>query len=210
MKQITLTGKGRVLGKKSDNKNLRKSGNVPCILYGVGVENIIFSVDAKELKKVTNTPNSYIIELDIEGKKHLAVFHDAQWHPVSDECIHVDFLAVSEDKPVAIDVPVSVSGHAEGVKQGGKLYTGARKLRVSGLIKDLPDILPIDVSPLTLGKQINAGDLHFDGIKILTPKTTMIAAVRVTRAVVEEETPAATEAAAPAEGAAAPAAEEKK
>jgi large subunit ribosomal protein L25 len=202
MKQITLNGTLRVLGKKSDIKNLRKEGNVPCILYGAGVENIIFSVNAKELKKVTHSPNSYIINLDIEGKSFLSVLHQIQFHPVTDEAIHVDFLSVSEDKPISIDVPVKISGHSEGVKQGGKLFTGVRKLRVSGIIKDIPDLLPVDITPLTIGKQINAIDLHYDNIQIISPKTTMVCAVRVTRAVVETaptEEGAATPEAAPAE-----------
>ena len=87
MQQITLNGKGRVLGKKSDVKNLRKNGNVPCILYGAGVENVLFSVEAKELKNITHTPNSYIINLDIDGKVYMAVFHQIQYHPISDEAL---------------------------------------------------------------------------------------------------------------------------
>ena len=75
MQQITINGKNRVLGKKSDVKHLRKEGQVPCVLYGAGIENVIFSLSAKELKLITHTPNSYIINLDIEGKSYLAVFH---------------------------------------------------------------------------------------------------------------------------------------
>ncbi len=182
MKQITLVGKNRVLGKKSDVKHLRKEGNVPCVLYGAGVENVIFSVTAKDLKNITHTPNSYIINLDIEGKSYLAVFHDVQYHPISDEALHVDFLAVSEDKPVTIAVPVKVEGHSEGVKQGGKLVPGARKLKVCGLIQNLPDVLNVDITTLGIGKQINAGDLNFENIQIVSPKTTMVCAVKATRA----------------------------
>lgn len=182
MKQITLSGKSRVLGKKSDVKNLRKEGNVPCILYGAGVENVLFSVSAKDLKNITHTPNSYIINLDIDGKAYLAIFHDIQYHPISDEALHVDFLAVTEEKPVVIAVPVKVEGHSEGVKQGGKLVPGSRKLRVSGLIKDLPDELIVDITTLGIGKQINAGDLSYDNIQIVSPKTTMVCAVKATRA----------------------------
>ena len=182
MQQITLNGKGRVLGKKSDVKNLRKNGNVPCILYGAGVENVLFSVEAKELKNITHTPNSYIINLDIDGKVYMAIFHQIQYHPISDEALHVDFLAVSEEKPVAINVPVKIHGHSEGVKQGGKLVPGARKLRVMGLIANLPDELAVDITPLGIGKQINAGDLSYDNIQIISPKTTMVCAVKATRA----------------------------
>ena len=182
MQQITINGTNRVLGKKSDVKHLRKEGQVPCVLYGAGVENVIFSISAKDLKLITHTPNSYIINLDIEGKSYLAVFHAIQYHPISDEALHVDFLAVSEDKPVVIAIPVKVEGHSEGVKQGGKLVPGARKLKVSGLIKDLPDTLSVDITNLTIGKQINAGDLSYENIQIVSPKTTMVCAVKATRA----------------------------
>ena len=110
------------------------------------------------------------------------LFHQIQYHPISDEALHVDFLAVSEDKPVAINVPVKIHGHSEGVKQGGKLVPGARKLRVMGLIANLPDELAVDITTLGIGKQINAGDLSYDNIQIISPKTTMVCAVKATRA----------------------------
>lgn len=182
MERIVLVGTPRELGKKSDVKNLRKDGQVPAVIYGRGVENINFTVDAKELLKITHTPKSYIIEIEINGAKHLAVYHDAQFHPVSDETIHVDFLAISEDKPVVINLPLEITGSAAGVKVGGKLFVSARKLQVKGLIANLPDTLPVDVTELELGKQINAGDLSYEGVTILSPKSTLICAVRATRA----------------------------
>ncbi len=188
MKQVVLNGKLRVTGKKSDNKNLRKGGEVPCVLYGNGVENVIFTVNAKELKTITHTPNSFIINLNIDGKTYLAILHDQQYHPVSDEAVHVDFLSISQDKPVVINIPISITGNSEGVKQGGKLVVESRKVRVSGLMDKLPDIIPIDISSLLIGKQITAGDIHIDGINIVTPKVTVICSVRTTRAVVEDAT----------------------
>jgi large subunit ribosomal protein L25 len=120
--------------------------------------------------------------MEIDGTEHLCVFHEAQYHPVTDEALNVDFLSISTDKPVVIDVPVVITGNSEGVKQGGKLVPGARKLKVSGLIKDLPDTLSVDITNLTIGKQINAGDLSYENIQIVSPKTTMVCAVKATRA----------------------------
>lgn len=204
MKQVSLNGVPRKVARKSETKNIRKSGLVPCVLYGPKMENLIFTVDAKELKVITHNPNSYIINLNIEGQSHLAIIHELQFDPVTDDTIHVDFIAVSADKPVAIDVPISVFGNSEGVKLGGKLTVDVRKLRVSGLIDAIPDVLPIDITALKLGKQINAGDLHFEGVQMVTPKHTCVCSVRMTRQVVDD--------AAAAEGAdaAAPAASEAK
>ena len=188
MKHIELKGVIREVGNKAVVKSIRKQGLVPCNIYGSGIENVLFTVSAKDLKSLTHTPNSYIVDLELnDGKKFKAVLHEVQWHPVTDEALHVDFLAISEDKPVVIDVPVIITGHSEGVKLGGKLLVSSRKLRISALIDDLPDSLEVDVTNLMIGKQIVAGDLHFDKIKIISPKATIICSVRATRATAQAQ-----------------------
>ena len=183
MKHIELKGVVREAGNKATVKSIRKQGLVPCNIYGSGIENVLFTVTAKDLKTLTHTPNSYIVELELnDGKKFKAVLHEVQWHPVTDEALHVDFLAITDDKPVVIDVPVVITGHSEGVKLGGKLLVSSRKLRISALIENLPDSLEVDTTHLTIGKQIVAGDLHYDNINIVSPKGTIICSVRATRA----------------------------
>lgn len=183
MKHIELKGQLREAGNKAVVKAIRREGNVPCNIYGLGMENILFTVSAKDLKTITHTPNSYIIDLEFDnGKKMYAVLHEIQFHPVTDEALHVDFLAVNEEKPVVIDVPVQVVGHSEGVKLGGKLLVSTRKLRISAMMDKLPDMLEVDSTHLMIGKQIVAGDLNFDGVTIVSPKATIICSVRPTRA----------------------------
>lgn len=182
MKQISIKGSLRAAGNKQAVKTIRRAGNVPCNLYGAGLENVLFTVSAKDLKTLTHTPNSYIIELDLEGQKYLCVLHEAQWHPVTDEALHVDFLAVDPEKPVTIDVPVVVTGHSAGVKLGGKLLVSARKLKVAAMLENLPDTLEVDSTPLGIGKQIIAGDLSYEGVTIVSPRATIICSVRPTRA----------------------------
>ena len=183
MKHIELKGQLREASGKQAIKAIRREGLVPCNLYGLGMENILFTVSAKALKPITNTPNSYIIDLELSnGQKINAVLHELQWHPVTDECLHVDFLAVCDTKPVVIDVPVVVTGHAEGVKAGGKLLVSSRKLKISAMLNELPDTLEADCSALQIGKQIVAGDLHYEGVNIVSPKATIICSVRPTRA----------------------------
>ena len=186
MKHITLHGTARTKGRKSLTKSIRREGHVPCNLYGNGIENVLFSVDARDLKALTHTPNSYIVDLDVDGKNYLAILHELQFHPVTDNTIHADFLAISADKPVTINVPLNIE---------------ARKLRVCGLPDQIPDVLDIDITNLKLGKQIVAGDLSYEGIKIVSPKTTGVCTVKHTRAAMagaaEEE--AGEEAAASAE-----------
>ena len=183
MKHIELKGQVREAGNKAAVKAVRRAGQVPCNIYGLGMENILFTIDAQDLKTITHTPNSYIIDLELnDGKKLYAVLHEVQYHPVTDEALHVDFLAVCEEKPVTIEVPVIVTGHSEGVKMGGKLLVSSRKLRVSAMMNKLPDVLEVDSTHLMIGKQIVAGDLNFEGVTIVSPKATIICSVRPTRA----------------------------
>ena len=183
MKHIELKGQLREAGNKAAVKAVRRAGQVPCNIYGLGIENVLFTVDAQDLKTITHTPNSYIIDLELSnGTKMYAVLHEVQYHPVTDEALHVDFLTVSEEKPVTIEVPVKVVGHSEGVKMGGKLLVSSRKLRVSAMMDKLPDLLEVDSTHLMIGKQIVAGDLNYEGVTIVSPKATIICSVRPTRA----------------------------
>ena len=183
MKHIELKGQIREAGNKAAVKAVRRAGQVPCNIYGLGIENVLFTIDAQDLKTITHTPNSYIIDLELSnGTKMYAVLHEVQYHPVTDEALHVDFLFVTEDKPVTIEVPVKVVGHSEGVKMGGKLLVSSRKLRVSAMMNNLPDVLEVDSTHLMIGKQIVAGDLNYEGVSIVSPKATIICSVRPTRA----------------------------
>lgn len=183
MKHITLNGVVRTAEGKAAVKAIRRQGLVPCNLYGNGIENVLFTISDKDLKTITHTPASYIIDLKLDtGAEYTCIFHQAQYHPVTDEALHVDFLNVVADKPIAINVPVSVVGHAEGVKLGGKLLVSARKLKVCAMMENLPDIIEVDCSHLRIGKQIVAGELSYPNMTIVSPKATIICAVLATRA----------------------------
>ena len=182
MKHFQLNGQIREKGNKAVIKAFRRQGLVPCNLYGLGMDNILFTVSEKELMELTHTPASYIVDLVLDGKTYTAVAHEYQWHPVEDNCLHVDFLAVNEEKPIAIDVPLNIYGHPVGVQAGGKFVQLARSLKIQALMKDLPDQLDIDVTPLELDKRMVAGDLKYDGIQIISDKNTIICRVKATRA----------------------------
>jgi len=183
MKHIALNAQLRAAGNKASVKALRREGLVPCNLYGNGIENVLFAISAKDLKPITNTPYAHIIDITLDnGEKYAAILGECQWHPVTDEALHVDFLAVSEEKPITVAVPVKVFGHSEGVKMGGKLLMSARKLKVSAMINNLPDEIEIDITDLQIGKQITAGMLSYENINIVSPKATIICSVKATRA----------------------------
>ncbi|MBQ4298724.1 MAG: 50S ribosomal protein L25 [Bacteroidales bacterium] len=183
MKHFTLNGQVRQKGNKAVIKAFRRQGLVPCNLYGAGIEdNILFTVSEKELKGLTHTPSSFIVDIVLDGKTYTAVAHEYQWHPVEDNCLHVDFLAVDEKSPITIDVPLHLFGHPVGAQAGGKFTQSARALKVQALMKDLPDQLDIDVTPLELDKRMVAGELKFENIKIVSDKNTIICSVKTTRA----------------------------
>lgn len=169
-----------VFGKKS-TKAVIASGAVPCALYGEG-ETIHFSVVKTDLKKLIYTPQSYILVFDLNGKKETAVMREVQYNPVTDEPIHIDFYRVTKGKPITIDLPVKLFGNSEGVRQGGKLALSKRKLRVTALEENLPDSIDVDVTELLLGKSIFVSDIKVPNLAILTPATTAVCAVRMTRA----------------------------
>lgn len=181
METIKIAGVKRGTFGKKESKAVRKQGMVPCTIYGKG-ETIHFSIDAKALKPLIYTPQSYLVEFDIEGTKEVGVMREVQYHPVTDTVLHVDFYHVIPGKPIAIDIPVKLVGNSEGVKQGGKLILSKRKLRVSADMEHLPDSLDVDVTTLGLGKSIFVGDLQFDNITLLTPASTAVCAVKMTRA----------------------------
>ena len=187
MQHFELKGQIRQAANKAVIKAFRRQGLVPCNLYGLGMDNVLFTVDAKDLKGLTNTPKSYIVDLKLDnGQAYTAVLHELQWHPVSDECLHVDFLAVDQVKPIAIMVPLVISGHAAGVQRGGKFYQLLREVKVCAKMADLPDSLPIDITPLQLDQQFKAGDLQVENVTILTQKGAVICGVKSTRNSVAE------------------------
>ena len=181
MQTIQINGTARAEFGKKFAKAARREGQVPCIIYGGGEEKA-FTIDAKELGQLIYTPNSYIVELNIDGVVEKAVMREVQFHPVREQVLHVDFYRVQEGKPVAVNVPVRLTGNAEGVKIGGKLALSARKLTVKGLVEFIPDEIVVDVTPLKVGQTIFVGDLQFEGLQFVSPATQAVCAVRVTRA----------------------------
>ena len=181
MKTIQINAVKRDQFGKKAAKAIRREGMIPCVLYGGG-ETVAFSVDPRAIKPLVYTPNSYIVELNIDGKTEPVVLRETQFHPVREEILHMDFYRIADGKPVSIAIPVRLTGNAEGVKVGGKLVLSARKLTVSALVENLPDEIVVDVTTLGVGKTIFVGDLQFENLKFVTPATTAVCAVRVTRA----------------------------
>jgi len=181
MKTFELNGTARTgLGKKATKAD-RVSENVPCVLYGVG-NNIHFTATKSDLRKLIYTPEVFIVDLTIDGNKSKAIMKALQFHPVTDNVLHIDFYQVTETKPVVVEIPVKLEGLAEGVKSGGKLALEMRKLKVKGLYTQLPENIVIDVTELGLGKSIQVGKVAVENLEILNAKNAVVCQVKLTRA----------------------------
>ena len=204
MKTIEIKGTVRTeLGKKN-SKQIRKEGNVPCVIYGKE-QNVHFYAHENSFKNLVYTPDAHIVRLDLDGNEHELVMQDIQFHPVTDKITHIDFMEIDEKKPIIISLPIKVVGDSIGVKAGGKLRIKKRSLKVRGLANNIPEFLTIDVTDLKIHHSIKVGDLSYDKVELIDPKITTILSVATSRVVQKAEgetAPAGTEA---GEAAAAPA-----
>lgn len=181
MKSFKLEGVSRPdLGKKAA-KAIRGTESIPAVLYG-GEDVVHFTVSQEAVRNLIYTPEIFVVELSIDGKEVKAILKDIQFHPVTDAILHLDFLQVTESKPVVVEVPVVLTGHAEGVRAGGKLALEMRKLKVKALYTEIPEKLTIDVTSLGLGKTIQVGALNFGGLELMNAKNAVVCAVKLTRA----------------------------
>ncbi len=164
MKSFDINGSIREVTGKKDSKKLRHELLVPCVLYG-GDAPVHFSVPFSEFRSIVYTPDVYVVNLNLDGSVHQAILQDMQWHPVEEQLLHADFLRITDTKPVKLELPVNIIGTAKGIKTGGKLKVNIRKIKVKGLVKDLPDTVEVDVTELEIGQSIKVGDLKIKGVE---------------------------------------------
>ena len=206
MKTFKLAAKPRTeLGKKA-TKALRAQNLIPVVLNGGEIFDLPYAgtlkpgekfveigngkgllttdltVSNDAVRKLVYTPDIFAIELDINGETRMAVLKDIQFQPVKDNILHIDLLEVNDKKPVSVEVPVKLEGHAEGVKAGGKLTLSMKKLRVKAIYTAIPERLVINVDNLGLGKTMQVGDLHFENLELMNAKNAVVCAVQLTRA----------------------------
>jgi large subunit ribosomal protein L25 len=181
MKSISIKATKRPVVGKKEAKRLRSEGLVPGVLYG-GEEPIHFQAPEKEFKTLIYTPNVYLVNLDIDGTVYQSIIQDAQFHPVEEQLIHVDFLQTTDDKMVKVEIPVKTEGFAKGIRKGGKLKLNLRTLKVKALVKHLPDTIDINVDELDLGQSYKVGSLQRENLEFLNAKAVPVVTIMITRA----------------------------
>lgn len=207
MKTFKLNAEARVnLGKKAA-KAVRKEDKIPVVLNGSEIVDLPYketlnageklvslpktekallvtdlSVNRVDVRKLIYTPEIFAVELTFNGKTKTAILKDLQIHPVTDEILHIDLMEVFPEKPVVVEVPVKLEGHAAGVKAGGKLSLSMKKVKVRAPYTVIPEKLIINVDNLELGKTLQISDLHYEGLELVNAKNAVVCAVQLTRA----------------------------
>ncbi|MBN2637559.1 MAG: 50S ribosomal protein L25/general stress protein Ctc [Bacteroidales bacterium] len=183
MKTVSLSGSLRENVGKKDAKKQRKEGKFPCVIYG-GKEQVHFTLDSLSFDKVLFTPDVYVIKIEVDGKTYETILQDIQYHPTTDEVLHVDFMELIPGKPLTIALPVSLTGKAPGVAKGGKLRLKLRKLKVKGLIEKMPETIEVSINKLDIGRAVKVKDVTVDGLQFLDPASNVIVTVKTARGVV--------------------------
>lgn len=181
METVEIKGQVRPASGKKPSKDLRRSGMVPCIIYG-GTEQVSFFADTREFNKVLFTPNVYTININLGDKQFRTVLQETQFHPVTDALMHADFLQLDDNKAITIEIPVRITGNSVGVRAGGKLLIKKRKLKVKGLPGAMPDSINVDITNLAIGQSLKVQTLSLEGLVINHAPNVVIATVATTRA----------------------------
>ncbi len=167
---------------KYDGKLLKGEKVVEIGRDGKAIITTDLVVNKADVRKLIYTPEVFVIDLTYDGITKKAVLKDIQFHPVTDAILHIDLMEVNDKKPVVVEVPVHVEGHAAGVKAGGKLYLSMKKVKVKGIYTDIPETVIINVEKLQIGQSIKIADLKFDNFELANAKELVVAGVRTTRA----------------------------
>lgn len=200
MNIVSISGSLRENVGKKDAKMLRNSGMLPAVVYG-GENQFHIALDAKEFKKLVYTPLVFFIEIQIDGKKYLTILKDAQYHPVSGNAFHADFIQIFDDKAIQMNIPFNRIGKSVGISKGGVAYNGLRRLKVNALPNNMPDSIDIDITDISIGQSIKVRDLNLENVTLMDDQNAIVCGVNVPRVqslVEDEEDEAEGEAAAPA------------
>ncbi len=182
MKKTEIVGYHRANLGRQASQELRGQGLVPCVLYG-GAEQVSFHVPMYLFRALLFTPDIYEVNINIEGKEYTAILQDSQFHPTNDEIIHADFLEITPDKVIKVEVPIKLHGPSEGQKKGGKLVQKLQKLHIQGPAKFIPDYINIDIKDLDLGKSVKVSAIDpIEGVKILDSANNPVAMIAIPRA----------------------------
>src|SRR5580658_3735873 len=197
MKTITIEGQLRTEIGKQATRQLRSEEKVPGVIYG-GAKEVNFAAPATAFKTLVYTPDFQFAEVKVGGNSYKCILKDLQFDKVTDDLIHVDLLELVEDKKVIATIPIKFTGAAKGVKDGGKLITKMKALKVKTFQKFLKENIEVDLTELELNGNVRVQDVKAENYEILNSPRIPIASVVLTRQLKQEEAAVAPTAGAPA------------
>ena len=166
------------IGKKAI-KQLRKDGNIPGVYYSPSSkESALIFITQGEYHEAVKS-GARIFNITVSGKKQTVLFKSIQYHPVTEQVLHIDLYGIKMDKPVNIKISVQLSGNPLGVmEEGGVLNQATNEIEIQCLPADIPDFVETDISKLNLGDSITVGSIDLDEkITLVTPDDTVLASV---------------------------------
>ena len=162
-KEYKLEVEKREATKPGELKNLRKSGKIPGIFYAHDSESSInFIIDKSEINSAIKS-DANIFLISVGGKDRNVLFKSVQYHPLTEEIIHIDLYGVNMNKPVIVKVPITLSGDSIGVKEeGGVVNQAGLEVDIKCLPGDIPNLLEVDIAELSIGDTLLANDINLD------------------------------------------------
>lgn len=186
MKTITIEGQLRTGFGKSATRQLRSQDLVPGVIYG-GKEEVNFAAPSAAFKNLVYTPSFQIAEVKLEGKTYRTILKDLQFDKITDKLTHIDLLELVEDKKVIAEIPLKFVGASKGVKDGGKLVTKMKSLKIKTYPKYLKEQIEVPIDNLDLNGNIRVEDVKEEHYEILNSPRIPIASVVMTRQLKQEE-----------------------
>ena len=180
MKKVSLSGSKRENVGKKDAAALRRANRVPAVLYG-GKTQTHFHVSINDANKMYKTPHVYLVEVEVEGKKTLSIIQELQINPTTDVISHIDFLEVTNEKPVKVKLPIKLTGFSVGVRNGGKLRQHFRRVTCVGMLNDLPETVDIDITSMKIGSKARISELNVPGVSFIDAPNSVVVAVQMSR-----------------------------
>lgn len=188
MKTVDVIGYYRQDTGEKQAKDLRKDGNVPCVLYGGNDQTIHFHVPMILFRELAYSPEAAFVNLDIEGDEFRCILKDIQFHPVSEIILHADFLRLYDDRAVTMEIPIGFVGTSVGLQKGGKLAVKMRKVKVKALPGNMPEQINVSLEGMDLGQSVKIGTVTQENFEIISNPNIPVASVTIPRALRSAQT----------------------
>ena len=168
-------------------RRARLQNKVPAVVYHSGVEATPLSVDKISLNKALRT-GQMIFEVNVEDKNQFVLVKEIQYHPVTDEIIHIDFQKVKEDEKISLEVAIRSTGEAQGVKLGGLLVQMLNSVTIKCKPAEIPEFLEIDVTDMEMNTNLFVKDITLpEDVEMITAEDIAVVSVQEPKEEKEEE-----------------------